>query len=45
MVNFTLICFLLSGQALTPEIDDIFIEILQESPFYFIRFREPEYHL
>jgi putative nucleotidyltransferase with HDIG domain len=28
-----------------PDIADIFIEILEESPFYFTRFREPEYHL
>lgn len=28
-----------------PGIADIFIEILLESPFYFTRFREPEYYL
>jgi putative nucleotidyltransferase with HDIG domain len=33
------------GTQFDPEIADIFIEILQESPFYFTRFREPEYHL
>jgi hypothetical protein len=27
------------------DILDIFIEILQESPYYFTRFREPEYFL
>ncbi|MDR2595789.1 MAG: HD-GYP domain-containing protein [Treponema sp.] len=33
------------GVQFDPDIADIFIEILQESPFYFTRFREPEYHL
>jgi len=33
------------GVQFDPDIVDIFIEILQESPFYFTRFREPEYHL
>jgi putative nucleotidyltransferase with HDIG domain len=33
------------GIQFDPDIADIFIEILQESPFYFSRFREPEYHL
>jgi putative nucleotidyltransferase with HDIG domain len=33
------------GIQFDPDIADIFIEILQESPFYFTRFREPEYHL
>jgi len=33
------------GTQFDPDIADIFIEILQESPFYFTRFREPEYHL
>ncbi|MCL1958853.1 MAG: HD-GYP domain-containing protein [Spirochaetes bacterium] len=33
------------GVQFDPDIADIFIEILQESPFYFSRFREPEYHL
>jgi len=33
------------GTQLDPDIIDIFIEILEESPFYFTRFREPEYHL
>jgi len=28
-----------------PCIADVFIEILQESPYYFTLFREPEYHL
>jgi len=33
------------GTQFDPDIADIFIDILQESPFYFTRFREPEYHL
>jgi len=33
------------GVQFDPDIADIFIEILQESPYYFTRFREPEYHL
>ncbi|WP_461247569.1 HD-GYP domain-containing protein [Treponema sp. R6D11] len=33
------------GIQFDPDITDIFIEILTESPFYFTRFREPEYHL
>jgi len=33
------------GTQFDPDIADIFIEILQESPFYFTRFREPEYHI
>jgi putative nucleotidyltransferase with HDIG domain len=33
------------GTQFDPDIADIFIEILQESPFYFTRFREPEYNL
>jgi HD-GYP domain-containing protein (c-di-GMP phosphodiesterase class II) len=33
------------GTQFDPDIADIFLEILQESPFYFTRFREPEYHL
>jgi len=33
------------GIQFDPEIADIFLEILQESPYYFTRFREPEYHL
>jgi putative nucleotidyltransferase with HDIG domain len=33
------------GIQFDPDITNIFIEILQESPFYFTRFREPEYHL
>jgi len=33
------------GTQFDPDIADIFIGILQESPFYFTRFREPEYHL
>jgi len=33
------------GIQFDPEIADVFIEILEESPFYFTRFREPEYHL
>jgi len=33
------------GAQFDPDIADIFIDILQESPFYFTRFREPEYHL
>jgi putative nucleotidyltransferase with HDIG domain len=33
------------GIQLDPEIADIFLDILQESPFYFTQFREPEYHL
>jgi len=33
------------GIQFDPDIADIFIEILQESPFYFTRFREPEYNL
>jgi len=33
------------GIQFDPEITDIFLEILQKSPFYFTQFREPEYHL
>jgi len=33
------------GLQFDPDIADIFIEILEEAPFYFTRFREPEYHL
>jgi len=33
------------GIQFDPDITDIFIDILQESPFYFTRIREPEYHL
>jgi HD-GYP domain-containing protein (c-di-GMP phosphodiesterase class II) len=33
------------GLQFDPGIADVFIEILEESPFYFTRFREPEYHL
>jgi len=33
------------GNQFDPEITDIFIEILHESPYYFSRFREPEYYL
>jgi energy-coupling factor transport system substrate-specific component len=33
------------GVQLDPDITDIFIEILKESPYYFTLFREPEYHL
>jgi putative two-component system response regulator len=33
------------GIQFDPDIADIFIEILNESPYYFTRFREPEYHL
>jgi len=33
------------GIQFDPDIADIFLDILQESPFYFTRFREPEYHL
>jgi len=33
------------GLQFDPDITDVFLEILQESPFYFTRFREPEYHL
>jgi putative nucleotidyltransferase with HDIG domain len=33
------------GIQFDPDIANIFIEILQESPFYFSRFREPEYFL
>jgi putative nucleotidyltransferase with HDIG domain len=33
------------GIQFDPDIADIFIEILQESPYYFTRFREPEYFL
>jgi len=33
------------GIQFDPEVADIFIEILQESPYYFSRFREPEYFL
>jgi putative nucleotidyltransferase with HDIG domain len=33
------------GTQFDPGIADVFIEILEESPFYFTRFREPEYHL
>jgi putative nucleotidyltransferase with HDIG domain len=28
-----------------PDITDIFLDILQETPYYFTLFREPEYHL
>jgi len=33
------------GTQFDPDIADIFIDILQESPYYFSRFREPEYYL
>jgi len=33
------------GVQFDPDIADIFLELLQETPFYFTRFREPEYHL
>jgi putative nucleotidyltransferase with HDIG domain len=33
------------GIQFDPDIAEIFIEILEESPYYFTRFREPEYHL
>jgi putative nucleotidyltransferase with HDIG domain len=33
------------GIQFDPDITNIFIEILQESPYYFSRFREPEYYL
>jgi putative nucleotidyltransferase with HDIG domain len=33
------------GIQFDPDIAEIFIEILQESPYYFTRFREPEYFL
>jgi putative nucleotidyltransferase with HDIG domain len=33
------------GTQFDPDIAEIFIEILQESPYYFTRFREPEYFL
>jgi len=33
------------GIQFDPDITNIFIEILQESPYYFSRFREPEYFL
>jgi putative nucleotidyltransferase with HDIG domain len=33
------------GTQFDPDITDIFIDILQESPYYFSRFREPEYYL
>ena len=33
------------GIQFDPDIADIFIEILQESPYYFSRFRGPEYYL
>jgi len=33
------------GLQFDPDITDIFIELLQESPFYFTKFREPEYFL
>jgi len=33
------------GIQFDPDIADIFIEILNESPYYFTRFREPEYYL
>ncbi|MDR2701357.1 MAG: HD-GYP domain-containing protein [Spirochaetaceae bacterium] len=33
------------GIQFDPDIAEIFIEILQESPYYFTRFREPEYYL
>ncbi|MDR2719110.1 MAG: HD-GYP domain-containing protein [Treponema sp.] len=33
------------GIQFDPDIAEIFIGILQESPYYFTRFREPEYHL
>jgi len=33
------------GIQFDPDITDIFLEILNESPYYFIRFKEPEYFL
>jgi putative nucleotidyltransferase with HDIG domain len=33
------------GIQFDPDIANVFIEILQESPYYFTRFREPEYYL
>jgi len=33
------------GTQFDPEIADVFIDILQESPYYFTKFREPEYYL
>jgi len=33
------------GIQFDPEIADVFIDILQESPYYFSRFKEPEYFL
>jgi putative nucleotidyltransferase with HDIG domain len=33
------------GVQFDPDIANIFIEILQETPYYFTLFREPEYHL
>jgi len=33
------------GIQFDPDITNIFIDILQESPYYFSRFREPEYFL
>jgi HD-GYP domain-containing protein (c-di-GMP phosphodiesterase class II) len=33
------------GTQFDPDIANIFIEILRESPYYFSRFREPEYYL
>jgi len=33
------------GVQFDPDITDIFLEILNESPYYFSRFREPEYFL
>jgi putative nucleotidyltransferase with HDIG domain len=33
------------GIQFDPDIAEIFIDILQESPYYFTRFREPEYYL
>jgi putative nucleotidyltransferase with HDIG domain len=33
------------GIQFDPDIANVFIEILQESPYYYLRFREPEYYL
>jgi len=33
------------GIQFDPDITELFLEILNESPYYFTRFREPEYHL
>ncbi|WP_461257667.1 HD-GYP domain-containing protein, partial [Treponema sp. R80B11-R83G3] len=33
------------GIQFDPDITNVFIDILQESPYYFSRFREPEYYL